>query len=141
MAAMDSSGMIIMPDRDEAFEETINISEDITGCAISADVCTGDVSYNISAEGILTAKTVIDIRLSISNCSTITAITELSVDDSVKKERDGDYSIKLYYGAENEEIWDIAKRYSTSASAVMEENELDGERLKNGGMLLIPIIN
>ena len=63
------------------------------------------------------------------------------VDDSIKKERDGDYSIKLYYGAENEEIWDIAKRYSTSAAAVMEENELDGERLKNGAMLLISIIN
>ena len=141
MAAMDSSGMMIMPDRDEAFEETINISENINGCTISADVCVGDVSYNISAEGILTAKTVIDIRLSISSCGTITAITELSVDDSIKKERDGDYSIKLYYGAENEEIWDIAKRYSTSAAAVMEENELDGERLKNGGMLLIPIIN
>lgn len=141
MAAMDSSGMIIMPDRDEAFEETLEINEDLGGCSISADVCAGEVSYNISSEGVLTAKTGIDIRLSISGCSTITAITELSVDDSVKKERDGDYSIKLYYGAENEEIWDIAKRYSTSAAAVMEENELDGERLKNGGMLLIPIIN
>lgn len=141
MAAMDNSGMIIMPDRDEAFEETLEINEDLSGCSISADVCAGEVSYNISSEGVLTAKTGIDIRLSISGCSTITAITELNIDDSVKKERDGDYSIKLYYGAENEEIWDIAKRYSTSAAAVMEENELDGERLKNGGMLLIPIIN
>lgn len=141
MAAMDPSGMMIMPDRDEAFEETLDIGDDIGGCAISAEVSAGDVSYNISSEGVLNAKAGLDIRLSISSCNTITALTELSVDDSVKKERDGDYSIKLYFGAENEEIWDIAKRYSTSAAAVMEENELDGERLKNGGMLLIPIIN
>ena len=141
MAAMDRSGMIIMPDRDEAFEETLDISENMDGCSVSADVTAGEVSYNISSEGVLTAKAGIDIRLSISGCSMITAITDLSVNDSVKKERDGDYSIKLYYGAENEEIWEIAKKYSTSAAAVMEENELDGDRLKNGGMLLIPIIN
>lgn len=141
MAAMDSSGMMIMPDRDEAFEETLELGEDITGCVISADVNSGEVSYNISSEGVLTAKTGIDIRLSVSSCTAISALTELSVDDSVKKERDGDYSIKLYFGGANEEIWDIAKRYSTSAAAVMEENELDGERLKDGGMLLIPIIN
>lgn len=141
MAAMDSSGMMIMPDRDEAFEETLELGDDISGCSLSAEVCAGEVSYNISSEGVLTAKAGLDIRLSVSSCNMITALTELSVDDSVKKERDGDYSIKLYFGAENEEIWDIAKRYSTSAAAVMEENELDGERLKNGGMLLIPIIN
>lgn len=62
------------------------------------------------------------------------------MDDSVKKERDGDYSIKLYFGVENEAVWDIAKRYSTSVSAVMEENELPGEKLESGGMLLIPIV-
>ncbi|MBQ6212527.1 MAG: LysM peptidoglycan-binding domain-containing protein, partial [Ruminococcus sp.] len=61
--------------------------------------------------------------------------------DSAKKERDGDYAIKLYFGNENESIWDIAKRYSTSVEAVMEENELSGERLENGGMLLIPIVS
>ncbi len=141
MAALDPSGMMIMPDRDEAFEETLELGEDIGGCGISAEVSAGEVSYNISSDGVLTAKAGLDIRLSISSSSTITALTELSVDDSVKKERDGDYSIKLYFGVENEEIWDIAKRYSTSAAAVMEENELDGDRLKNGGMLLIPIIN
>ena len=59
----------------------------------------------------------------------------------MKKERDGDYAIKLYYGVENEEVWDIAKRYSTCMEAVMAENELSGERLEKGGMLLIPIVN
>ena len=49
--------------------------------------------------------------------------------------------MKLYYGAENEDIWDIAKRYSTSVDAVREENDIDGDKIENGGMLLIPIIN
>ena len=71
----------------------------------------------------------------------IKAVTNIVIDDSAKKERDGDYAIKLYFGIENENVWDIAKRYSTSVEAIMEENELSGERLENGGMLLIPIVS
>lgn len=141
MAAMDASGMMIMPDRDEAFEETIEMGDDLMGGAVSAELSAGEVSYNITSEGVLMAKAGINIRISANNSTSVMGLTELTVDDTSKKERDGDYSIKLYFGGANEEIWDIAKRYSTSAAAVMEENELDGERLKDGGMLLIPIIN
>lgn len=141
MAAMDASGMMIMPDRDEAFEETIELGDDLNGCVVSAELSAGEVSYNITSEGVLMAKAGINIRISANNSTSVMGLTELTVDDTTKKERDGDYSIKLYFGGANEEIWDIAKRYSTSAAAVMEENELDGERLKDGGMLLIPIIN
>ena len=61
-------------------------------------------------------------------------------DGSVKKVRDGDYALKLYYGVEGEDIWEIAKRYSTSVRSIMEENDLDEERLTKSGMLLIPIV-
>lgn len=140
MAAKDSSGMIVMPDKDEAFEELIPLEEDLSGSSVTADITVREVSYNISPEGVLTAKADIGARISVTGSGTVRALTELSVDDSVKKERDGDYSIKLYFGVENEDVWDIAKRYSTSAAAVMEENELPGEKLESGGMLLIPIV-
>ena len=37
-----------------------------------------------------------------------------------------------------EELWDIAKRYGASMMRIMEENELDGDIVKEAGMLLIP---
>ena len=141
MAARDKSGSIIMPDRDEAFEETIVLPDDISGATISAEVSVRDTSYDISAANVLTARTDMAVRLSVYSSASVRAVTDISADTSVKKERDGDYAIKLYFGAENEDIWDIAKRYSTSVEAVMEENELSGERLESGGMLLIPIIS
>ena len=140
MAAADASGMIVMPDRDEAFEETIVLGEEVSGCSISAEISVKDVSYNISAEGVLTAKADISAKILAYGCSSVKALTNIAVDNSTKKERDGDYAVKLYYGTENEEIWDIAKRYSTVVDAVLEENELAGDRLENGGMLLIPIV-
>jgi hypothetical protein len=141
MAAKDRSGMMIMPDRDEAFEETIGLPDDISGSAVSADVCVRETSYDISAEGVLTGKSDIAVKLYVYSSDSIKAVTNITVDETVKKERDGDYAIKLYFGIENEDVWDIAKRYSTSVSAIMEENDLAGERLENGGMLLIPIVS
>ena len=141
MAAKDRSGMIIMPDRDEAFEETIAIPDDISGTTVSAAVSVRETAYDISAEGVLTAKSDIAVKLSVYSSDSIKAVTDITVDETVKKERDGDYAIKLYFGIENEDVWDIAKRYSTSVDAIMEENDLTGERLENGGMLLIPIVS
>ncbi len=140
MAARDASGMLTMPDKDEAFEENIPLGDDITGCTVTAEVISSEVSYNITGEGVLAAKVDISVKISALSCTSVRAVTDITVDDSVKKQRDGDYAVKLYFGVENEEVWDIAKRYSTSVSAVIEENELPGERLGTGGMLLIPIV-
>ena len=141
MGAKDRTGGMIMPDRDEAFEETIVLPSNIDGSAVTAEVRVSETSFDISAEGILTAKADMAVKLAVYSSDSIKAVTDILVDDSSRKERDGDYAIKLYYGTENESVWDIAKRYSTSVSAVMEENELTGERLESGGMLLIPIVS
>ena len=141
MAAKDRNGMIVMPDRDEAFEETIAIPDDISGSSVSAEVKVRETTYDISPEGVLTAKADIGVKLSVYSSDSIRAVTDITVDDSARKERDGDYAIKLYFGIENEDVWDIAKRYSTSVDAIMEENDLSGERLEKGGMLLIPIVS
>ena len=68
------------------------------------------------------------------------ALTDVKFDDTVKITRDGDYALKLYYGVENEDVWNIAKKYCTSVNAIMEENSLDSDRLTDNGMLLIPIV-
>ena len=141
MAAMDKSGMIVMPDRDEVFEESIALPDNVSGASVNAEVSVRETTYEISADEVLNARSELAVRLSVYSADRINAVTDIAVDDSVKKERDGDYAIKLYFGNENEDVWDITKRYSTSVSAVMEENELSGDRLENGGMLLIPIVS
>ena len=61
------------------------------------------------------------------------------MDEEKPVERDGDYALKLYFADDGEDIWDIAKKYKTSVSAVMEENDLGGDSV-SGRMLLIPIV-
>ena len=97
------------------------------------------VSYNISDQGVLTARADVSVNVTAADSCGFNALTSLTVDDSAKKQRDGDYAVKLYFGVDNEDIWDIAKRFSTEVEAVMEENDLSDTTLDSGRMLLIPI--
>jgi LysM repeat protein len=111
----------------------------MTKGAVSAEISDISVSYNISDMGVLTARADISVNITLSDSSGFNALTALSVDDSAKKQRDGDYAVKLYFGTDKENIWDIAKRFSTEVEAIMEENDLSDTTLENGRMLLIPI--
>ena len=140
IAGKDSSGFIIMTDKDETFEESFSIEECCPEGSATSEVTVNNVSYNITPENTLVAKADVNVSLSVFNSSSVKAISEINVDDTVRKVRDGDYALKLYYGIENENIWDIAKKYSTSVDAIMEENNLYSERLEKDGMLLIPMV-
>ncbi len=140
MAAKDLSGNISMPEHDEAFEKTLPLTANAENSPVTAVITANDVTYNINSEGALTARAEISAEITLADCENIRVVSDISVNDSERKKRDGDYAIKLYYGVENENVWDIAKRYSTSVNAVIEENELSGDKLENGGMLLIPIV-
>ncbi|MBR2283591.1 MAG: DUF3794 domain-containing protein [Ruminococcus sp.] len=138
-AARDSSGSMTMPDRTETFENSIPVSGIPQGSPVAAKIAVSGVSYSISPEGVLTADADISARVTSGGSGKVRAVSDIDVDSSVKKQRDGDYAVKLYFGAEDESVWDIAKRFSTSAAAVAEENDITGDRLEKGGMILIPM--
>ena len=69
----------------------------------------------------------------------ITMVTGLTV--TGEKERpQSDVALRLYKGEKGEDVWEIAKRFSTSPAAIREENELTDEVLLEEMTLLIPIV-
>ena len=97
-------------------------------------------TYTLTSSNGLSIKTDIRVLGDLFTSSICEALTDVKFDDTVKITRDGDYALKLYYGVENEDVWNIAKKYCTSVNAIMEENSLDSDRLTDNGMLLIPIV-
>ncbi len=135
----NENGMPSIIEKAEAFEHKIPVNCSETS-SINIDITACDCSYTIVSSDNISIKAELKITGTLSPAAVYDAITEVNFDDTVKKVRDGDYALKLYYGIEGEDIWEIAKRYSTSVRAIMEENELDSEQLSNNGMLLIPIV-
>lgn len=134
------NAMAAMLEKDEAFEHTIQIDEISQFSHAEPVVETVSCSYTLSSSNAVSLKSDIRITGCLYTSSGCEAVTEVGFDEETKITRDGDYALKLYYGVENEDIWEIAKKYCTSVSAIMEENDLESDRLTQSGMLLIPIV-
>lgn len=97
-------------------------------------------SYNMVSSDSVSVKAELLICGYICASNPIDAITDISINTEEGKRKGNEYALKLYFAREGEEIWEIAKKYGTSAEAIIEENELDEEYCIESGMLLIPII-
>lgn len=68
-------------------------------------------------------------------------IIDIKPNEEKPKVRENTGALTLYYPDRGESIWDIAKRYNTSLSAIVEENGLESvQTLPENGMILIPIV-
>ena len=68
------------------------------------------------------------------SCSAVKAVS--ADDEAAPKPKEG--SLILYYTDEGDRIWDISKRFSSRPSDIIAENDLEGDTVSGGMMLLIP---
>lgn len=105
-------------------------------------ICDKSVRVNASSF-FLTSPTNADVRVEIEieacifETHYITPVVGISVkEDCIKKPCRT--ALTLYYPSENESVWNIAKRYNTTVSAIIDENQLADGVIESGRMLLIP---
>ena len=94
---------------------------------------TGDHKIDLRIEIMLIIRAVVSIDQPV--------VVGVNVDETKAAQRDGLAAVTLYFADEGEAIWEIAKRYHTSVSAIVEENDLDSEVMRQGGMILIPLVD
>ena len=66
-------------------------------------------------------------------------VRSICVEEGCLRDEDEHCALCIYYADPGESVWNIAKRYSSDWSAVMEENGLDQDILPQRTMLLIPL--
>lgn len=134
------SGMPVMLECETPFEQTVSSDRLTADSVLEPNVCVMSCSYNLTSTNTVELKSEIRITGCIEEAADCRIITDISVDEETVKPRDGDYALKLYFADSGEDIWEIAKKYSTSVSAIMEENDLSENIISERGMILIPII-
>ena len=140
LLAGDADGMPMMLEKEEAFEVYTDSETPVDNAVLQAEVLPTDCTYHLASDGKITIQASLLLRGYLRPSARHTCLSGLTVDGENKLVRDGDYALKLYYGVEHENVWDIAKRCRTSVRAIMEENDLTDEQLTAAGMLFIPIV-
>ena len=98
-------------------------------------------SYNLTSTNTVEVKAEINIGGYMYEAESNKLVSNIEVDEAVNKEHEGDYALKLYFADNGEDVWEIAKKYSTSIKAVMDENDLTEDKISKKGMLLIPMVD
>ena len=139
------------------------IAKDENGCPLYLE---DTISFEHCLDMILDENSTADLNVYIDNCTFTIAssnsieikaelfvcgyvkeldsrklITNINVSEDNVKSKENCYAVKLYYAEQGEDIWEIAKKFSTSVSAIAQENELSDSTKLQRGMLLIPILD
>lgn len=138
--ARDSEGVPIMLEKEEPFTVSVPVEGITETSSANIKLVPVSCSYNLASDSGVEAKAELRITGDIENNMTINGITDIVVDEEEPINRSGNYALKLYFTDENEDLWEIAKKYGTSVSAIMEENEIEDDTVSGTGMILIPIV-
>lgn len=103
-----------------------NSSVKIIACSCAV---TADSRLEIKAELLITA--------SVFTTGIEKYISSISVNETAVKSK-STCALTIYFSDPGESVWSIAKKYNTTARAIMDENSIASDRLENGGMILIP---
>lgn len=135
-------GMPFLLEAETPFEQEIPFPE---GCeeelSYEPNVAVCNCSYYLAGGSSIELKADLKIGGLIRRTCAGKLISELRVLTDKPKKRCENYALKLCRCGSNEDIWDIAKKYSTSVTAIMEENELTDDKITQQGMLLIPLMS
>ena len=128
---------------DTAFEHDVELSENCKGenSYVEPKICVKNCSYHMIDGNTVEAKAELQIGGYLYEACARTMLSDLKVCTDKPKDKKAEYALKLCYCNGEEDIWEIAKKYSTSINAILEENDLEEDKSDNYGMLLIPLIN
>ncbi|MDR2533013.1 MAG: DUF3794 domain-containing protein [Oscillospiraceae bacterium] len=133
-------GAPVFIEKAEPFELIIEVPMLSSEYSIEPNLQVTHVAFSINGDN----RVDIRINLSLNAClyliNSINVIRDITVNQEKPKEKNSEYALKLYYAEDGEDIWGIAKRYNTSAEAIITENDLEGDRVETPSMLLIPIV-
>lgn len=139
----DNEGMPFVAGCETPFEAELKVPEGISPkkAKLAPKVRVTACSYYIKGEDSVEIKAELSVSGCITSVGGIGLINKITLNTEKPKTcRDG-YALKLCRVEGKADIWDIAKKYSTSVNAIMEENDLDKDSDSAMGMLLIPLMN
>lgn len=138
LAQSDSTAPVML-EQEFPFTRVLPAPEDCTAAQVQVQIPA--CSYTLTGSDTVVLQPELRILADTQVLRSIPLLTEVHIDQEERIAPKDSCALLLYYGTAGEAVWDIAKKYSTSIQAIVEENDLTQERLTENGMLLIPLVD
>lgn len=138
MLGKDSDGMPVLLEK--ALPGEVRVDTKVMGenRIFTPHITVTALSYSLLSGGEL------EIRAELSVCGYLlqseecAPAEELSINESCPRSRSDVAALRLVYANPGDRVWNLAKRYCTTAEAIMAENQLESDSLSARMLLLIP---
>ncbi len=126
----------------------VNTDDELSSVSTSADIeipaqrydeaivslCIDDYDFSLSADGRVDLRLNLLVNAYYYNVVQIPLLSDITVGDEIKDS----HTLTVYFGKENENVWDIAKSFLSDADKIMKENSLKSDVLDTSKVLIIP---
>ena len=132
----DSEGLMGVALRTVPAEFVITNKTGAAGAMFDAEASVGKIEFALADGGIEVSMTV-----GIYGLVYVGATAEVITGISIAGEKDAGRSpaaLTLYFAGQDETVWEVARKYNADPDAIAEENDLEGEAIPAGAMVLIP---
>ena len=135
MMYRDTDGEIRCAERDAEF----SFDPDTEGreCIDAVQAVPDSLSYRMTDSTTVELRAELCFRLTLSSRRSCSALTSVRADDDAPL-RSAEGSLILYYTDGSDTVWDISKRFCSRPEDIIAENDLEGDTVEGGIMLLIP---
>ncbi len=140
------SSMLTLQDNDENgcyergsdMEYRVRVDSNDPNLMASCDAAVKNTQFTMSGKDKIEVRVTLFINASVFSRSKENVVTDVAVNENEVKKTNESAALVIYFAEANESVWDIAKRYNTSANQIANSNELTGDAINERCMLLIP---
>lgn len=104
-------------------------------CKISANAKNG--GYTLKGGNSIEVRCEVDINGEVVSCLKRKIVASMRLNKDKQIDKSNIFALTLYFAEKGEKVWEIAKKYSTSANAIKRDNDLSDDIIENPCTLLI----
>lgn len=135
---LDSKNTPCFVEKNADYDINYQLKDSYENLRCESDLQIREIEWKITAKDKLELQIKTGINLTVMSCESIRALKDIKI--LTQKKNADDAALTLYFGCENEKLWDIAKKYNTTVTAIQKENAINGDVTEKDGMLLIPCV-
>ena len=135
----DENGIVNYAEREVEFKHEIQVKEKCDQAKLEVTLEVISIDFTISGRDGVDVRIEIEIAGAVVSVCNERIIMGVDVKEESEKKNESP-ALVIYFAANGESVWEIAKRYNTTVKAICDENDLRSGIVDRDGMILIPVI-
>ncbi len=138
MVGVLENGEVAFFEKPVDFEYSHPLSNEYDSVECQPEMCVLSCGFTINSPTSLEIRADITVNASVLEKTGIELVSDMKVNEHKLKQKNNSCALTVYFVTGQECVWDIARIYNASVDEIIKLNNLQGEYIDDGSMILVP---